>query len=116
MKIIDYTEAKSQTFDNDIAKGVTGRVVIGEEDGANNFCMRMFTLASGGYTPKHSHAWEHEIFIHSGEGKIFQDGTWTTVTNGNVIFIPGEEEHQFKNESDGDFVFVCLIPSGVAEL
>lgn len=116
MKIINYTEAAATTFNSDIAQGVTGRVVIGKKDGAPNFCMRLFTLAPDGFTPRHSHDWEHEILIHEGEGKLLQNGEWVTVTRGTVIFIPGGDEHQFKNDSDADLVFACLIPSGVAEL
>jgi quercetin dioxygenase-like cupin family protein len=116
MKIIHYTEADSTKFNNEIAQGVTGRVVIGKDDGAPNFCMRLFTLAPGGFTPRHSHDWEHEILIHEGSGKVFKDGEWVAIQRGSVIFIPGGDEHQFKNDSNADLVFACLIPSGVAEL
>ncbi len=116
MKVINYTEAASQTFNNEMAQGVTGRVVVGRDDGAQNFCMRVFTVAGGGFTPKHSHAWEHEIFVHAGRGLIFRAGDWVDVTCGTVLFIPGGEAHQFKNTGIDDLVFVCLIPSGIAEI
>jgi quercetin dioxygenase-like cupin family protein len=116
MKVIDYREASAQTFDSQTVKGVTGRVAIGKDDGAENFCMRAFTVAPGGFTPKHSHAWEHEVFVHAGRGKIFRAGEWIDVTGGTALFIPGGEEHQFKNAGEEDLVFICLIPSGVPEL
>ncbi|WP_163336272.1 cupin domain-containing protein [Desulfopila sp. IMCC35008] len=116
MKILNYTDAPSTTFDSELAKGVTGRVVIGKEDEAHNFCMRVFTLEPGGFSPRHAHEWEHEIFIHSGKGQVFKNGEWAPVTSGTVVFIPGNEEHQFMNAGAEDFVFICLIPSGVAEL
>ncbi len=116
MKIIHYTDAKAHKFDGNIVKDVTGRVVIGKEDKASNFCMRVFTIAPAGFTPKHAHDWEHEIFVHSGEGSVFKNGKWCEVSAGSVIFIPGNEEHQLKNEGDEDFTFVCLIPSGVDEI
>lgn len=116
MKVINYTEAAIHIFNNEIVKGVTGRVVIGKEDGASNFCMRVFTVTVGGHTPKHSHTWEHEVFVHAGQGKIFREGEWVDVESGSVVFIPGGEEHQFKNTGKGDFIFVCLIPSGIAEI
>ena len=97
-------------------KGVTGRVVIGKNDGAKNFCMRVFTVAAGGFTPKHSHTWEHEVFVHAGQGRILREGKWVDVESGTVLFIPGGEEHQFKNTGKDAFVFVCLIPSGIAEI
>lgn len=116
MKIIHYSEADSKHFDTDTAKGVTGRVVIGQADGANNFCMRVFELSADGYSPKHSHEWEHEIIIHSGEGEILCEDKWKPITSGNVIFIPGHEEHQIRNTGKQPLVFFCIIPSGPPEL
>ncbi len=116
MKVIHYSEAETKVFDTDPAKGVTGRVVIGKADGAANFCMRVFELSPEGHTPKHSHAWEHEIFVHAGTGAVWRNGQWIEISQGNVIYIPGNEEHQLKNTGAIPLTFVCLIPSGVAEL
>ncbi len=116
MKVVHFSETDSQHFNSEIVKNVTGRVVIGKDDGAPNFCMRVFTIGPDGFTPKHSHEWEHEIFVHGGNGQLFRNGEWVDVCAGNVIFIPGNEEHQLKNNGVEDFTFVCLIPSGVAEL
>ena len=116
MKIIHYSEVESKIFDQGPARGVTARVLIGKADGARNFCMRLFELAPGGHTPCHTHEWEHEIFIHSGQGILLKEGEWVPVSRGNAVFIPGNEEHQIKNTGDESFVFICSIPSGVQEL
>ena len=76
MKIIDYTSIIPTSFESDQVKGVAGRVVVGKNDGANNFCMRIFEIGPGGNTPKHAHPWEHEMFIHAGVGEIFGNGQW----------------------------------------
>jgi len=116
MEIIEYKKLQTKQFDSDGAKDVIGRLLIGKENGASHFVMRLFELAPGGYTPRHSHEWEHEVFIHSGEGAILKEGEWVPVTEGNAIFIPSQEEHQFKNTGTEPFVFICVIPSGVPEL
>ena len=116
MKIKKYSEVQPTHFDNDVAKGVAGRVLIGKDDGAARFCMRVFELSAGGYTPKHTHDWEHEIFIHAGSGAVYNNGQWTNVEAGCSIFVPGNEEHQIKNVGDDSFVFVCVIPAGAPEL
>ncbi|RLB79522.1 MAG: cupin domain-containing protein [Deltaproteobacteria bacterium] len=116
MKIIHYSEAEPKRFDTDTVKGITGRLVIGKSDGANNFCMRFFELSEGGYSPKHAHEWEHEIIIHSGKGEVLSQDKWIPVTKGHVIFIPGNEEHQIRNASQHSLVFACLIPAGPPEL
>jgi len=116
LKLIDYTEAEAAVFDKGPARGVKGRVVIGKADGAQNFCMRVFELSPGGYTPRHAHEWEHEIFVHSGTGSVLRDSSWAQIKRGNVIFIPGNEDHQLKNTGNEPLIFVCLIPAGAPEI
>jgi quercetin dioxygenase-like cupin family protein len=116
MKIIPYTDVKPTLIDNDKAKGIAARVVIGKNDGANNFCMRVFEIAAGGNTPKHAHDWEHEIFFHAGEGELFCKGAWTRVRPGTIAFVPANEDHQIKNVGSDTLVFACLIPAKAPEL
>jgi quercetin dioxygenase-like cupin family protein len=116
MKVMPYSSAKSHHFDTDQVKGVTGRVLVGRADGAEKFCMRMFELAPEGYTPRHSHDWEHEIFVHGGEGAVFDGSRWSPISTGTVLFIPPNEVHQLKNVGEAPLVFVCLIPSGPPEI
>ena len=116
MKVVNYQDLESTRFENDQVKGVTGRVVIGKADGAENFCMRVFEVEKGGNTPRHEHEWEHEIFFHKGEGAVFKEGEWVPVKGGSVVFVPGNEEHQIKNTGDDTLAFVCLVPKGAPEL
>jgi quercetin dioxygenase-like cupin family protein len=116
MKIIHYKEAEIKTYSGDAPQGVTGRVVIGRADGARDLCMRVFELEPGIYTGKHAHEWEHEVFVHSGKGSILRDGKWAPFAVGSVIFIPGGEEHQLRNDGNEILTFVCVIPTGPPEM
>ncbi|MBW1867463.1 MAG: cupin domain-containing protein [Deltaproteobacteria bacterium] len=116
MKIQHYSDIQFTKFDTPGVKGTTGRVAIGKADGANNFCMRVFEVEKNGYSPRHIHDWEHEIFIHHGSGEVYQKGRWNPVVAGSTIFIPGNEEHQIRNTGGQTLVFICLIPSGAPEL
>ena len=111
MKILKYSEVKPTHFESDEAKGVAARVVVGKKEGASHFCMRVFEISAGGNTPKHSHDWEHEMFIHSGDGEIYGNGQWNLVKSGNVIFVPSNEEHQIRNRGKELLIVVCLVPS-----
>ena len=116
MKILQYAEMQPTHFESDQVKGIAARVVIGKNDGANNFCMRIFEIGAGGHTPMHSHDWEHEMFIHSGSGELYGNGQWNPVKSGNVAFIPGNEEHQLRNTGTEPLTFLCLVPSYAPEL
>jgi quercetin dioxygenase-like cupin family protein len=93
------------------SKDVAIRWVISQKDGAPNFSMRIFEVKPGGYTPHHSHDWEHEVFIKEGEGTLVSDGKEITFETGDAIFIPPNESHQFKNTSKKMLEFICLIPN-----
>lgn len=116
MPVKNYADILPIQMDNDMVKNVAGRVMIGKEDGAKNFCMRVFEMKKDGHTPMHTHDWEHEIFVHAGSGEVFIEDKWFPLSSGSTVFIPANVEHQFRNPSEDLFTFVCLIPSGAPEL
>jgi quercetin dioxygenase-like cupin family protein len=116
MQTKPYASATPTLFNSEVAKGIAARVVIGKADGAENFYMRVFEIAPGGNTPLHTHAWEHEMFIHAGAGQVFGNGRWHPVQAGNVVFIPENEEHQIRNQNQELLVVVCLVPAFAPEL
>lgn len=116
MKAVRYTEVPPKLFDDEKARRVAGRVLIGKADGASRFCMRIFEIGEGGHTPKHSHAWEHEMFYHSGKGEVLSDGKWVPVQAGTAVFVPPGAEHQVRNAGKEPLVFVCLVPEMAPEI
>ncbi|MFW6126470.1 MAG: cupin domain-containing protein [Chloroflexota bacterium] len=96
------------------APGVVRRVVIGAEHGAPRFVMRVFELAPGSSTPFHSHWWEHEVFVLSGEGLFKCNGSETPVRAGMAVFVAPEEQHCFSNTGGDTLRFICVIPLAAA--
>ncbi|MFZ2448342.1 MAG: cupin domain-containing protein [Syntrophobacteraceae bacterium] len=111
-----YSDVTPTLFDNEQAKGVAARVVVGRRDGAENFFMRVFEISPGGNSPRHTHDWEHEMFFHTGEGELFIDGQWMPVKSGTVALVPANADHQIKNTGTGMLALVCLVPSKAPEL
>jgi len=109
MKTFHYTTVKANDADEGASK-VTVRWLITKELGAENFAMRLFEMKPGGYSPLHAHAWEHEVFILDGEGTVFDGTKATAVKAGDVVFVPSDEHHQFKNNGKKTLKFLCLIP------
>ncbi len=91
--------------------GVRIRWLIKETMGAKNFVMRHFEIEPQGHTPRHSHPWEHEMFVLSGQGTVTNSKEEKSLKPGDVVFIPGGETHQFKNNGNEPFTLLCLIPS-----
>ena len=116
MKIIDYHEVAPRELTAATMHGVTGRVVLGKADGADNYCMRIIEVAPGGVIPPHHHPWEHEQFVHAGTGRILRDGTWVEIGPGAVLLIPADVEHTIENTGSVPLVIVCLVPPTAPEL
>ncbi len=111
MKIqsIDSHEQKPVTMEG--ASGAAMRMLIGPADGAGNFHMRQFEVAPGGFTPHHSHDYEHEILVLAGRGTAWSEQGERPFQAGDVIFVPANERHQFRNTGGDPLKFICLIPA-----
>ena len=90
--------------------GVFKREVITAGDGAPNFCMRVFEVKSGSSTPSHSHPWEYEAFILSGQGVVVGKQGATPISKEKVVFITPDEPHCFVNTGNEPLRFICVIP------
>jgi quercetin dioxygenase-like cupin family protein len=93
------------------AENVTIRWLISKDTGADNFSMRLFEIAPNGHTPLHDHPWEHEVFVLEGEGMITASDEEKTFKEGDVILLPPNETHQFRNNGESVVKFICLIPN-----
>ena len=110
MKVVEYQQVESKPVDMDGAVGCRIRCLIGEPDGAPSFSMRQFEVEPGGHTPKHTHAYEHEVFILEGTGTALEGDTEHRIAAGSVVYVKPGELHQFRNTGGGPLKFLCLIP------
>lgn len=87
------------------------RWLVDETDGAPNFAMRQFEVAPGGYTPKHSHPYEHEVFVLEGEGEILEGENPQPLRPGTVVYVAPDDIHQFRNTGTTPLKFLCFVPN-----
>lgn len=92
------------------AQRVTMRMMVGRADGAPTFAMRHFTVEPGGHTPRHSHDYEHEVYIVDGTARVEQDGQFAELGAGDVVFVRPNATHQFVNTGTSALRFLCLVP------
>lgn len=111
MKVNAAEQVPSQTVQMEGANGCSVRWLLGERDGAPTFAMRQFEVAPGGYTPRHSHDYEHEVFILEGSGEVFEGDTPHPLQAGDVVLVKPNEVHQFRNTGPAPLKFLCLIPN-----
>ena len=68
-----------------------------------------------GYTPRHSHPYEHEVFVLEGDGVVLEGDAEHPFTAGDVIFVTPDEVHQFRNTGTRPLKFLCMVPNSSAD-
>ncbi len=115
MKVDHYEKAEQSAVDMPGASGCKVRQLIGAEQRAPNFAMRQFEVEAGGFTPRHSHPYEHEVFVLEGEGVVFEGDQEHRIGVGDVIYVAPDEVHQFQNRGETSLKFLCLIPNSASK-
>jgi len=90
--------------------GVTKKVLISHEE-APNFAMRCFEIQPGGSMPNHTNQVEHEQYVISGSAKIGIGEEIFEVKKDDIVFIPANTPHWYRNSGDEPFIFLCLVPN-----
>lgn len=94
------------------AEKVKVQYLIDERQGSERFALRLYTVGKSGHTPLDQHEYEHQVYVLSGQGllKLSKENSSAlrTLRAGDTIFIPSNAVHQFSNERDEPFVFLCV--------
>jgi len=106
MKVCVYSDIESE----EAAPGVSRRVVVGAQDGAPTFAMRVFEINPGSSTPYHQHPWEHGVYALSGEGVVRSKNGEKAITGGSVVYVAPDEEHCFANTGNSLLRMICVVP------
>jgi quercetin dioxygenase-like cupin family protein len=100
----------SCVIDDDEASGIKFYPMLTAKDGTPTFAMRLFEINPGGYTPRHQHNWEHEVYIISGSGFVLKDEEKIEIEKGDFIYVESSEMHQFQAGEDG-LSIICVVPN-----
>jgi quercetin dioxygenase-like cupin family protein len=91
-------------------QSITKHILVGESEGAPNYIMRYFRVEAQGHSRLERHPQEHEVIILHGKGQVQIADQVYEVEPFDVVFVSGNELHQFKNSGDEPFGFICIIP------
>jgi len=93
-----------------VGEGKSIRWVIGQDEGAPNFALRVIEFQPGAVFDTHQHPYEHEIFVLEGEGVAEGPRGEMVMQPGIALYIPADEPHGYRNVGDGVLRFICVIP------
>jgi quercetin dioxygenase-like cupin family protein len=116
MKVTSYENVPQKPVSMEGSSGCAVRWLVGEADGAPTFAMRQFEVAPGGFTPRHSHPYEHEVFVLEGSGLVLDGDRQRPLRAGDVVFVAPGDVHQFQNTGERPMKFLCLVPNSYKDL
>lgn len=107
----DWGGVPEKVMDKSGAVGVMGRVLVGPDDGAPNFSIRYFLVEPGGHSPLERHPHDHGVFILHGRAQVRLGAEEVEVGPRDVVYVPGNELHQFQAVGDEPLGFLCVVPA-----
>ena len=96
--------------------GVTIRWLWTTADQAPVYALRLFEVQPGASTPYHTHPYEHEVYILSGQATLRGEAGEYQLAPGDTALVLPSEEHQFANAGTEVLRFLCGIPLPRARL
>jgi quercetin dioxygenase-like cupin family protein len=97
--------------ENSRADRATRQILIGAEENASRFHMRYFAVQPGGCTSLDQHAHDHGVYILHGQARLRLGDEEHELQTGDIVYIPGNEVHQFFTVGDKPFGFLCVVPA-----
>ena len=92
------------------ALGATIRWLWAAPDGAPSFALRLIEVQPGASTPHHTHPYEHEVYVLSGQARLQNGARGFLLEAGDTALVLPDEEHQFINTGTDILRFLCAIP------
>jgi len=86
------------------------QILIGEAEKSPTAIMRRFRIKLDGYTPRHTHDYEHVVFVLSGKGTLYASNNDFELSMGTHLLVEPNELHQFKADRGEQLEFLCIIP------
>jgi quercetin dioxygenase-like cupin family protein len=97
--------------DNSGADRATRQVMIGNDENAPHFHMRYFAVQPGGHTSLDQHAHDHGVYVVHGRARLRLGDQEHEIGVGDVVYISGNEVHQFFTLGEEPFGFLCVVPA-----
>ena len=97
--------------ENSRAEGATRQILIGTMENSPHFHMRYFAVQPGGHTSLDQHAHDHGVYVLHGRARLRLGEEEHELNAGDVVYIPGNEVHQFFTSGDEPFGFLCVVPA-----
>ena len=108
----DYATVPPHEYaEGNASAGSTRRILIGRDEGADDFIVRYFTIPAGGHSSLEHHRHPHGVVIVQGRGWVRLGEQREEIGVGDAVFISPDEVHQLEADPAAPLGFICVIPA-----
>jgi len=108
----DWDDVVKLEYADGPAKGASGKIMIGNQEGASHFVFRYFRIEPGGYsTIDDTHAHDHGVLILHGRALAHFGGKVEEVGPRDVLYFEPWMPHHLVTLGDEPLGFLCVIPN-----
>ena len=108
----DWENAIHKEYAEGAAKGATGKIMIGRDDGAEHFVFRYFRIEPGGHSTLNDyHAHDHGVMVLHGRALLSLGEEQFELGPFDVVYIQPWEYHHLAALGDEPMGFLCVIPN-----
>ncbi len=97
--------------ENSNAERATRQILIGPEENSPHFHIRYFAVQPSEYTSLDQHPHDHGVYVLHGRARLCLGDEEHELNMGDVVYIPGNEMHQFFTLGEEVFGFLCIVPA-----
>ncbi len=97
--------------ENSTANRATRQLLIANEENSPHFHMRYFAVQPGGHTSLDQHPHDHGVYVLHGRARLQLGEDQHEIQPGDVVYISGNEIHQFFTLGEEPFGFLCIVPA-----
>jgi quercetin dioxygenase-like cupin family protein len=87
------------------------QIVVGPDDGAPNFAMRVFQLQPGKASNEEEHPHDHGVYIMQGRARVLLGDARHEVEAGDIVWVAPDERHCFESLGPEPLQFLCVVPA-----
>ncbi len=106
-----WPEVELRTYRGEDGPRGLKQIVVGPDDGAPNFAMRVFQLAPGKASNEEEHPHDHGVLIMKGRCRVLMGEEVHEAEAGDFVWVAPNERHRFENAGTDTLQFLCVVPA-----
>lgn len=106
-----WPEVELRVYGGDDGPRGTKQILLGPDDGAPHFAVRVFQIPPGQSSNDEAHPHDHGVFVMRGRARVLLGDALHDVGPGDLVWVAPDERHRIDSLGPDTLQFLCVVPS-----